>query len=139
MNQFGLFKLFSAAGGAAGYIVSRKAATHITSSEEIFFRPTDQALFDPYGAISRIIVTLQLIPALCIQEDRLTSSAERLVSSDLESARLNRDKIDKSNFWRRSVFNLQDFVTRDIALPARNAWLKVRYDIAKRDIPFLDT
>ena len=136
IGSFGIFRLLSTGGAAAGYIMSRKGAERVLAGEEVLFDLTDQALFDPYAAISRDLIVRQLVPALVIQEDRLGPRADRAGSSDLERQRLDRDRLDRANFWRRARYNFPDFIARDIVLPLRNFWLRLTRGAAKRDVPF---
>lgn len=136
IGEFAMYRLFNTGGAAAGYIVSRKGAERVLAGEEILFDLTDQALFNPYAPISRDLTVRQLVPALVIQEDRLGQRANRVGSSDLEHQRLDRDRLDRANFWRRANYNFPDFLARDIVLPLANLWLRLTRGAAKRDVPF---
>lgn len=136
VGEFAMFRLFNSGDGAAGYIISRKGAQRVLGGEEVLFKLTDQALYNPYEPISRDLVVRQLVPAVVIQEDRLGPRADRIATSDLEGRRLDRDTIDRANFWRRANYNFPDFVARDILLPLRNFWLRLAHGIAKRTVPF---
>lgn len=136
IGEFAMHRLFSTGGAAAGYVISRKGAERVLAGEEVLFDLTDQALFNPYAPLARDLTVRQLVPALVIQEDRLDQHADRIAHSDLEGTRLNRDQIDRANFWRRARYNFPDFVARDIIMPMRNFWLRLTLGAAKRDVPF---
>lgn len=133
---YALFRLHSAVGGAAGYIVSRAAAQRILEGEEILSDPADEALFNPAGTLSKILVVRQLDPALVLQEDRLGTTDESRAGSDLEVFRRQRGETDGRNFWRRSGHNFRDFVQRDIITAAYNFWLAQAQGVRKRAIAF---
>lgn len=131
-----LYRLYSAGGGAAAYVLNRKAAQRALAGDEILGNLTDQALFNPYAPLSRHLVVRQLDPALAIQEDRLGKPGERLASSDLERLRVKRGSSDRHLFWRRWAYNFYDFVARDILAALRNLWLKQTRGVIKYAIPF---
>lgn len=136
LGQHKLFRLYSAGGGAAAYIVNRHAAQYIANGDDILISQTDQALFDPDLPISRKLVIRQVEPALAIQEDRMGVREARLDTSDLEAPRKLRRTADGKNFWRRARHNFQDFIARDIVLATRNFWLQQTQGVTKRSIPF---
>jgi glycosyl transferase family 25 len=135
MGGFALQKMFEAGGGAAAYIVSRRAAERVIGGEEVLKSLTDQALFNPRTPLSRDLVVLQLVPALAMQEDR-RPNVDRLQTSDLEPLRHDRGRRDGQNFWRRAAFNFYDLVERDIVGAIRKLWNKHRHGVIKRDVPF---
>lgn len=132
---YGVQRLHSAGGGAAGYIVSRRAAERIVAGQEILADLTDQALFNPYSRLARQLVMRQLSPALLVQEDRANLGGDRLAMSDLESLRRQRGSSDQKLFWRRWAYNFYDIVHRDIIGAARNLWLKHARGVVKFAIP----
>jgi glycosyl transferase family 25 len=135
LNGYALYKMFAAGGGAAAYIVSRRAAERIIAGDEVLANLTDQALFNPQAPLSRELVVLQVVPALAMQEDRMPN-ADRLKTSDLEPLRHDRGRRDGQNFWRRAAFNFYDLVERDIVGALGKLWNKVVHGVAKREIPF---
>ncbi|UJW83934.1 glycosyltransferase family 25 protein [Devosia sp. SL43] len=135
---FAVHQLYNAGGGAAAYIVSRRAAERILDGEEILANLTDQALFNPLAPLSRSLVVRQLVPALAIQEDRVmpVEQRNRLETSDLEPLRRDRGAVDGANFWRRSAYNLYDLWQRDIVDAFRKLWNRYALGVTKTDIPF---
>lgn len=135
---FAVYRLYNAGGGAAAYIVSRRAARRILDGTEILASLTDQALFNPRAPLSRQLVVRQLVPALAIQEDRVAplERRNRLDTSDLEPLRQSRNARDHANFRRRALFNFYDFWDREIAGGCRKLWDRLAHGVAKRDIPF---
>ena len=136
LGEFGFYRLYSAGGGSAGYVCTRKAALRVVEGEEIRAIQTDQALFAP-GVLSRELVTRQLVPALVIQDDRFgVAPGERRPGSDLESLRQQRGQSNNQNFWGRLHHNVHDLVVRDIIGANRNRWLGLTQGIAKRRVLF---
>lgn len=131
-----LFRLHGAVGGAAGYIVSLRAARRILDGNEILSDPADEALFNPARALSKTLVVRQLDPALVIQEDRVEAVDTIRADSNLEPLRRHRGATDARNFWRRSRHNFRDFIRRDIIDAARNLWLARAQGIRRRVIAF---
>lgn len=138
LGEFSLQRLYDAGGGAAAYIVSRRAAERIIAGEEILANLTDQALFNPRAPLSRDLTVRQLVPALAMQEDRVISpeKIDRLQTSDLEALRHDRGRRDGQNFWRRSAYNFYDLVERDIVGAVRKLWNKQVHGVVKRELPF---
>jgi glycosyl transferase, family 25 len=135
LDGYAVHKLYAAGGGAAAYIVSRRAAQRIVGGDELLANLTDQALFNPHAPLSRDLVVLQLVPALAMQEDR-APNVDRLQTSDLEPLRHDRCRRDGQNFWRRSAYNFYDLVERDIIDAVRKQWNKHRHGVVKRELPF---
>lgn len=135
---YGVHRLFSAAGGAAAYIVSRRAARRIIAGNEVNLSQTDQALFNPRKALSQELAVRQLRPALAIQEDRIPAldQRNRLQSSDLEGFRSRRQELDVQNFWRRSVYNVYDFIDREFVGGAQKFWNWSIKGVRKVEVPF---
>lgn len=138
LGAFGIYQLYNAGGGAAAYVVSRRAAQRILDGTEILASLTDQALFNPQAPISRSLIVRQLVPALAIQEDRVAplEQRNRLQSSDLEPLRRDRDALDGVNFWRRARYNAYDFWQREIVDGMRKLWNRYALGVTKTDIPF---
>jgi glycosyl transferase family 25 len=136
IGVFAVFRLHSAGGGAAGYIVSRHGAERILAGDEILRDLTDQALFNPYASLSRQLVMRQLDPALVVQEDRAGGTDGTRAGSDLEPMRRYRGKTDGRNFWQRARYNFYDLVQRDVIAALRNLWLSKARGVRKRAIIF---
>lgn len=74
---FSLSRLRSTHWGAAGYIMSAKAARTLSKQALKPTRPADQVLFDFDEKRPGAFVVYQLDPALCIQHDVLVGRAQR--------------------------------------------------------------
>jgi glycosyl transferase family 25 len=138
IDGFAVHRLYNAGGGAAAYVVSRRAAQRILEGEEILANLTDQALFNPLAPLSRSLVVRQLVPALAIQEDRVmpVEQRNRLETSDLEPLRHSRGAADGANFWRRSAYNFYDLWERDIVGAIRKLWNRYVLGVTKTNIPY---
>ena len=138
LGQFGLYQLFAAGGGAAAYVISRRGAERALAGDSILVSLTDQALFNPYGKLSKGLVVRQLVPALAIQEDRIEvpERRNRLATSDLEYLRVKRGSSDGKNFWRRAAYNFYDFIDREFVGGIQKFWNWSVKGVVKMDIPF---
>lgn len=78
--------------GTAGYIVSRRGAEKLLASSPTFSDPLDQFMFNPLSRAFGDLVTYQLLPALCVQDENLNRGAsEAALRSTLHGERrLNR-------------------------------------------------
>jgi glycosyl transferase family 25 len=72
----GLFQLYSAHGGTAGYFVSRKGARKLLELTGNSCDPVDQLMFNPKLGISTELQIWQIDPAICVQ-DYLVATSER--------------------------------------------------------------
>lgn len=75
IGQFALHLVDSQCKGAAAYIISRKAAESLLAAPSALSRQFDLMLFDPFRQPGARFKTVQLIPALAIQDDRLDGVA----------------------------------------------------------------
>lgn len=60
--------------GAAGYLISARAAQQLLSRTDLFDAPVDQLLFRPYWAPGRSLRMALADPALCIQSNKVEST-----------------------------------------------------------------
>lgn len=134
--DIGIYRLFSAGGGSAGYIVSRHGAEAAIFGEDVLFNMTDQALFNPYSGVARSVTMRQISPALVVQENRYADAGDRKDGSDLETLRIKRMVSDGSNALSRLHYNIFDFFDRDLRLAAIKAFHQHVGGAAKRYIPF---
>lgn len=88
--------------GTAGYIVSRKGAEKLLIRSATFSDPLDQFMFNPRLSMFSALVTYQLVPALCVQDEnfhrggsdaalRSTLHGERRLNRRTGMARLKRE------------------------------------------------
>jgi GR25 family glycosyltransferase involved in LPS biosynthesis len=71
IGRYALERIGCRCAGAAAYIVTRRAAEAILSEPQALSRPFDFVLFYPFRQPGRRLRTMQLVPALAVQEDRL--------------------------------------------------------------------
>jgi glycosyl transferase, family 25 len=71
IGRFAIEPIGCRCAGAAAYIVTRQAAEAVLSEPSALSRPFDFVLFYPFRKPGRHLRTLQLVPALAVQEDRL--------------------------------------------------------------------
>lgn len=96
-------------GGAAGYIVGRRAAALLLETDATRRRSFDLALFDPYGLLGRDLDRLQTLAGLCIQAHLADPGAAPNLGSDLHgTARASKSSQKKLarrlwGFWDREV------------------------------------
>ena len=108
-----LAKPFGWEGGAAGYIVSKRAAKFLLDTPATRLRSLDEVLFDPFGALAGELVRWQVLEGLCIQAHLSNDPAiAGLGSSDLRASRWQRrvppGRIGRMSarlaaIWRREV------------------------------------
>jgi glycosyl transferase family 25 len=83
-----LRRLKSAHLGSGGYFVSRRGALHLLDFTEKRCEPVDQVLFSPKLGVLRQISTLQLSPAICIQDSFIeTHAGSEALASIIETRR----------------------------------------------------
>jgi GR25 family glycosyltransferase involved in LPS biosynthesis len=136
IEGIGLFKAYSWASGAGGYLVSRNAAEQIARSREFWKRPADQVLCNPYEPLPRRLRLLQLNPGLAVQMDRWKGVPA--LSSDLQDERLQVSD-SKTDYWRRRPQAISDWVHRDIVVAAQKAWHQYVRGARKQPVPFSST
>ncbi|QQR39428.1 glycosyltransferase family 25 protein [Devosia rhizoryzae] len=130
----GIFRAYNTLRGAAGYIVSRKAAARILAGTEVLELMTDQALFNPFERPSCELVVRQTDPALIIQEEFVDDHATS--SSDLGQFRVQRVKEDASNVKGRLWYNAVDLFRRDVWQPIIKAWHEYAGGAKRRAVRF---
>jgi glycosyl transferase family 25 len=70
--------------GAAGYILSRRAAQALIADPQMRLA-NDFTLFNPFGRLARRVTLRQAVPALCIQSHHTASGAANSFGSDNQS------------------------------------------------------
>lgn len=103
--------------GTAGYILSNQAAYHLMTyvkHKDNLDYPVDNIIFDRLIKQKNIDMPVyQLIPAICIQADRLDSNSE--LSSQLNHHRLlRRDKINKQH---KKPLSIDKKIKRELIRP----------------------
>jgi glycosyl transferase family 25 len=68
VGDTGIFRVYSEAWGAAGYVVSRKVAEWLAASPREILEPVDWFLFHPRSALAPTLNVYQLDPAPCVQD-----------------------------------------------------------------------
>ena len=131
-----LRRAYSWSAGAAGYVVSRRAAEIISRSETIRQTIVDRALFNPYEPLARQLSMRHADPALCIQEDRLPGFVPRGAGSNLAADRASRGAIERRLFWRRLVFSIGHFTDRELRIGPQKLWHEFVGGARKQRITF---
>lgn len=115
LDKFHLSKLKSQHVGAAGYIISKKAAVYLLEKlrtiKEDSILPIDNFIF---GACldDKQVDVYQLIPAICIQENRVGTDKVMRFGSSLEEERLLRQQKQKQLTLRKFRRKLKNFVRK---------------------------
>ena len=100
--------------GAAGYIISRQAATALLADDRIFALPFDKYIFAPHLRTARGFSILHCQPALCRQ---MPASAARSNRSDIEPDRLAAPQTEaKCPLWLRWVNQVRWGLDRELRL-----------------------
>ena len=117
--------------GAAGYIMSRRAAEAFVANPRMR-RRNDQALFSPEGWLARHVVLRQAIPALCIQSFLVKDGHQPRLGSDNRGpapARFTQTR------WQAVGGEIRRVVERDLVGGARKLFFRLR-GVRKRRIDF---
>jgi len=132
-----LRRVHSWSNGAAGYIVSQRAARRIVETRAMLRVQTDRVLFNPYEFVAREkLVMRHTDPAFCIQADRLERGHGSVAVSDIGKARSHRDEAERAIFPRRILHDLREAYGRDIRIGLQKAWRQYARGARKRIIPF---
>src|SRR2546423_5882912 len=67
-GQMKVFRVYSGAWGAAGYVIKREIASWLASSPPRTFGPVDWFLFHPESTVAPALRVFQLDPAPCVQD-----------------------------------------------------------------------
>jgi len=137
VGDVALRRVHSWSNGAAGYIVSQRAARRIIETGAMLRVQTDRVLFNPYEFIAREKVVMRHTdPALCIQADRLEQSQAGIALSDIGKARSHRHEIERALFPQRILHDLREVLHRDIRIGLQKAWHEHAGGARKQIIPF---
>jgi glycosyl transferase, family 25 len=131
-----IHRLWSEALGTAGYIISQRAALRAVQSHQLRVYPTDNALLDPYGCLSGLVLA-QADPALIIQADHVPGHSVDVSRSDLES-RNGRRQAEAPYRIRRLPGRLARALKRDLLDGPRKTWHGVVDGAKRRHVPFVD-
>jgi glycosyl transferase family 25 len=119
--------------GSAGYLASRRAATHIAAGDELFRNPVDEALFNPYRPLGRALSIAHCDPGLCIQLDAQTAAGASNINppaGPLPDAARPAAPI-------RLAFAVRGILDRDIRMGGLKLWAGIARGARKRRVPFL--
>ena len=133
---FEILRPFSWTGGAAGYIISRKAAERISGAPDLRFKQTDRVMFNPYERLVRKLVMRHLAPALCIQSDRAGALSETVWSSAIQTDRAGRAEQERAHFWRRLPHKLADMYETEIRIGSQKLFFQHVLGARKQVIDF---
>ena len=136
IDGIALRRAYSWAAGAAGYIVSRRAAEIIVRSKAFRQTQVDRALFNPYEPLARRISMRHADPGLCIQEDRLPGFVPNGAGSSLAADRQSRGAIERRLFWRRFGFSIRHWCGRELRIGPQKLWHETLGGAKKQRIPF---
>lgn len=96
INNGSLVRLGDFHTGAAGYILSKKMATFLLSmSENSMPCAVDHFIFDPRWKVMQTQIVYQLIPAICVQSDRLSAPEQLFGTTITERSKIIRPPLKK--------------------------------------------
>lgn len=133
VGRFALQRPWSWSAGAAGYVVSRRAAEIASRSLEMRYKQVDRVLFNPYEPLARHLAMRHAEPALCIQQQRTTS---KRLSSGLDDSRNLRREIESAQGLRRLPLNAVEWIDRELRIGVQKLWHQYVGKAKKRHIPF---
>lgn len=139
-----LHRLLTNAYGSAGYIISRDCARYALEVTKIYNKPVDAFLFNPESVLWKKFPALQVVPAVCIQDDvfsRLNKSSTLFESSihaerkQLEERRYSEKQKRKKLFRNIKIpryiscvlkganpFRYKDYVPLDLGGPSEKQY-----------------
>ncbi|MEQ1769385.1 MAG: glycosyltransferase family 25 protein [Devosia sp.] len=122
-------------GGAAAYLISRRAAEALVFDPEVYRRHMDRLLFDSEGAVARRFTVLQAVPALGIQARVMGAQAPVKLDSDLidEPGRL---RAEKPYALRHAIRRIATSVHRDTFGAARKIWFRRVGGAQRQRVPY---
>jgi glycosyl transferase, family 25 len=82
-----LRRLWSRHGGTAGYVISRACCRALLADSIVPSDPLDQYMFNPNSHVFGKLLTYQLDPAICIQDENLLGGSEAALKSTLHDER----------------------------------------------------
>jgi glycosyl transferase, family 25 len=117
---------------SGGYVVTRPGAEKLVSMSERFEAPVDQFMFNPAWPSAASLVTLQLVPSICVQDYVVKEGPIKLgIGSDLASERARAKRPGNKNLWRkleRPAAQLARFARRSAAgLLTDKRWVTVDF------------
>jgi glycosyl transferase family 25 len=121
--------------GAGGYLVSRRGAQRILDRVEARLRPIDQALFDSFAPMARVLVVRQTVPGLCMQS-KMPNAGVTDFGSDLGNGDA-RPAAEAPHIWRHRLHRWTRALHRDTVLAVRKQWFVHAGGARLLRIPFL--
>lgn len=131
----GLYRSYSWAFGAGGYIVSRGGAEKIAASPETRLHAADRYLFDPYAALPRQMVAYQAKPTMIVQVSELEGDAAAQLPSRM-SDRVVKLQTQRPYFWAALPGRVIRWVERDVLIAIQKAWHEYVRGARKTPVPF---
>lgn len=133
-----IMRSISFTGGAAGYVLSRRAAETLLREKDMFFKQSDRVMFNPFERLHSRLRMRHLVPALCVQTDRLVAGSMPNLRSDIAVAREGRQKLESPFLAARLLHMFFDVCRYEILAGLRKLSLQYVKGVRKMDVPFSD-
>jgi len=132
IGHYGIHKMLSDHGGAACYLISRKTAQYLLDAAPHFRNAVDIEMFFPKRTSVTGLNVFQLIPALAIQDQILTTNR----STGFLKSNMGRERAD-AKLWRdRNLFQVIKGRIRPYYQMAYSAYLRVTLSRMRLIVPF---
>jgi glycosyl transferase family 25 len=127
VGDFALHRLYCVPAGSAGYIISARLARQVLTDPKFLHEPMDWALYAHPA--------MQVVPALCVQDDRLHAESPRHASILRSPDRQVSDPPWITN--ERLRHRVLDFLYRDIVCAPGRLWKRAVLGVKPVTVPFL--
>jgi len=129
-------RALSFTGGAAGYVVSRRAAKILLEEEDLFFKISDRVMFNPYERLHHRLVMRHVVPALCVQLDRLPENHGSAFQSNLAPSRAARVEAERPYRLARLGHVIVDILRYEVLGGIRKTAEQLLRRVEKQLVPF---
>lgn len=135
IGEFKAHRALTYAAGSAAYVINRRAAERLLEEATVLSRQIDLVLFRPGEPATKRLKVRHLVPAPCVQADRLKSYS-RPWESRLEGPRSQRRSLEMQHPVRRFVFDAVKFVQEEVILAGTKSLDQAFSRTTKLIVPF---
>jgi glycosyl transferase family 25 len=129
-------RALSFTGGTAGYVVSRRAAQMLLEEKDILFKQADRVMFNPYERLHHRLVMRHVVPALCVQLDRLPENHGSTFQSHLAPSRAARVEAERPYRLARLGHVIVDILRYEVLGGIRKTAEQLLRRVEKQLVPF---
>lgn len=129
-------RALSFTGGAAGYVISRRGAETLLREKDLFLKISDRVMFNPYERLHGRLVMRHVVPALCVQSDRLPENRGAGFQSDLAPSRAARAAAERPYRLARLGHVVADALRYEVLGGIRKTAEQLIRRVDKQVVPF---